>query len=89
MAKACPQSEQLTPVFVRHTKRIKCVHHIQYKYPGPLKRKGYVGESVPQLTVSMGDQERVSASIGLKAFLYKLILLLTHYGGRCGSVLSK
>jgi len=41
---------------------------IQYKYPGPLKRKKYFGEIVPQLPVSMGDQEHVSASIDSRPF---------------------
>ena len=89
MAKACPQSEHRTPVLVRQTNRIKCVHHIQYKYPGPLKRKGYVGDSVSQLTVSMGDQECVLGSIADKTFLNKFVLVLTPYAGRGGSALSK
>jgi hypothetical protein len=44
-------------------------HPLQYKSPGPLKRKKFVGESVPQLPVSMRDQEHVSASIDSRPFL--------------------
>ncbi len=72
-AKAFPQSEQFTPVFVRHTNRMKCVHHLQYRYPGPLNRKGYIGKSFSQLMVSMGEKENVLERIGDQAFLNKFV----------------
>jgi hypothetical protein len=37
----------------------------------------------------MGRLRNVSASIWDKAFLHTLVWVLTHYGGRCGSALSK
>ena len=67
-AKACPQSMHRTPVLVRHTNLMFRAHPIQYKPSGPVKRKRYIGESVPQLSVSMRAQERVSASIDSSPF---------------------
>jgi hypothetical protein len=57
--------------------------------PWAIEAKKYVGESVSQLTVSMGDQERVSERHRDKAFLKKWVLVRTLDAGRCGSAISK
>ena len=57
--------------------------------PWAIEAKKVSRGSVPQLTVSMGDQERVLERIEDNAFLNTWVVVLTPYGWRCGSSVSK